>query len=216
MTEQKAQYGSEQIDHPDHYTRYPVEVIEIIKQALSQAYGHNGFMAYCLGNEIKYRMRAGLKGNDDGDVDIGKAMRYMDFRESAEKESARDFDITPSIGQLEYLVQQWAWDKGILNHPDLSPRIDKFREEAAELVEAAYEDIGKDAVMLEAGDVLVTLINMLHYYNLDLRNCLHAAYEKIKSRTGKTVNGQFVRDREEEVDLISSFPKNYPGSGGGK
>ena len=67
------------VAHPSHYTAFPVEVIEIIKAAL----GPDGFTAYCFGNEIKYRMRAGLKG-DNAQEDIAKALTYKSFRESCE------------------------------------------------------------------------------------------------------------------------------------
>ena len=43
--------------NPDHYKDYPVEVIDIIKQVLTPEQ-YEGFL---LGNEIKYRLRAGLK-----------------------------------------------------------------------------------------------------------------------------------------------------------
>jgi len=63
------------VSHPDHYNHYPIEVIEIIKKIL----GSEGFKAYCFGNEIKYRMRAGFK--NDQSEDIAKAMMYKKFRE---------------------------------------------------------------------------------------------------------------------------------------
>ncbi len=64
-----------QVEHPAHYTAYPVEVIDMIRIIL----GPEGFKAYCLGNEIKYRMRAGLKV--DAVEDIEKALQYKKFRE---------------------------------------------------------------------------------------------------------------------------------------
>jgi len=64
-----------QVEHPAHYTAYPVEVIDMIRVIL----GPEGFTAYCLGNEIKYRMRQGLKG--DPQEDYAKAMQYKKFRE---------------------------------------------------------------------------------------------------------------------------------------
>lgn len=63
------------VKHPPHYTAYPVEVIEMIKAVL----GPEGFKAYCFGNEIKYRMRAGLK--NAAHEDLAKAMTYKKFRE---------------------------------------------------------------------------------------------------------------------------------------
>lgn len=70
---------NDEVKHPEHYTAFPVEVINIIRAAL----GLEGFRAYCFGNEIKYRMRAGLKG-DNAAQDIAKAMTYKQFRDGAE------------------------------------------------------------------------------------------------------------------------------------
>jgi len=50
----------------------------MIETILNSIDGLTPFQYYCLGNEIKYRMRAGLK--DDVMQDIGKAMQYMEFR----------------------------------------------------------------------------------------------------------------------------------------
>ena len=66
----------EAVDHPEHYNQYPIEVIEIIKRVL----GPEGFEYYCLGSELKYRLRAGFK--KDQAEDIAKAMKYKQFREN--------------------------------------------------------------------------------------------------------------------------------------
>ena len=66
------------VNHPDHYRKFPIEVIEMIKALLIMKYGEDGYEAYCFGNELKYRMRAGIKG--DIVEDIKKAMKYMEFR----------------------------------------------------------------------------------------------------------------------------------------
>ena len=73
MTEEQAKYKTV-VDHPEHYQQYPKEVIEIIHLIL----GDEGFKSYCLGNEIKYRLRAGFKGSST--EDIAKAMSYFKFR----------------------------------------------------------------------------------------------------------------------------------------
>ena len=73
----EAPVAQDMVNRPSHYTAYPVEVIDMIKAVL----GLDGFKAYCLGNEIKYRMRAGLKG-DPGE-DLAKAMKYKEFRNAA-------------------------------------------------------------------------------------------------------------------------------------
>lgn len=69
--------GFDAVNSPSHYNDYPVEVIEIIKRTLTK----EQFIGYCLGNEIKYRMRAGLK-SDNIEEDIKKALKYRGFRRS--------------------------------------------------------------------------------------------------------------------------------------
>lgn len=60
------------VNHPKHYNEYPIEVIDIIKRTLSI----EQFNGYCLGNIIKYRMRAGLKDPSKVEEDIAKAEWY--------------------------------------------------------------------------------------------------------------------------------------------
>lgn len=67
-------YGYDNVNHPKHYKQFGVEVIDIIHNVL----GDDGFKAYCIGNELKYRLRAGDKG--DAAQDIAKAMKYREFR----------------------------------------------------------------------------------------------------------------------------------------
>jgi len=74
---QEAEIG-DPINHPSHYGQSPVEAIRIIELALTEAFGEIGYQAYCFGNELKYRLRAGFKG--PADEDIGKALKYQDFR----------------------------------------------------------------------------------------------------------------------------------------
>lgn len=53
---------SDQVNHPAHYTAGPVEVIDIIE-------GFN--LGFCLGNVIKYLLRADHKGAPITDLEKG-------------------------------------------------------------------------------------------------------------------------------------------------
>lgn len=66
----------DQVNQPAHYTEYPKEVYEIIKYVL----GDEGFKAWCIGNELKYRLRAGLKDPEKLIEDIQKAMKIREWR----------------------------------------------------------------------------------------------------------------------------------------
>jgi NTP pyrophosphatase (non-canonical NTP hydrolase) len=75
---------------------------------------------------------------------------------------------------------------------------EEFEELTDELFRIDNGRVDFDKVAMEAGDLIVTLINFLHPLGLNLETCLAAAYKKISKRTGKMVNGTFVRDREAE------------------
>ncbi|MFU8771982.1 MAG: DUF3310 domain-containing protein [Anaerolineales bacterium] len=62
--------------NPAHYKgSYPFEVIDLIEKALTP----EQFQGYLLGNELKYRLRAGIKTADFGQ-DMLKAGWYRDRR----------------------------------------------------------------------------------------------------------------------------------------
>lgn len=50
----------------------------------------------------------------------------------------------------------------------------------------------KDAI----GDTLVTIIVLAHQLDLDVTECLSIAYNEIKNRKGKIVNGTFVKEED--------------------
>jgi NTP pyrophosphatase (non-canonical NTP hydrolase) len=95
--------------------------------------------------------------------------------------------------ELVNLVEQWAIDKGIA-HPENAPKqmlkvMEEVGETAGALAKNRTEDI-KDGI----GDSLVTLIILAKQCGFSAEECLQAAYDVIKNRTGKTVNGVFVKD----------------------
>lgn len=66
---------------PAHYHHLPLEVMDIIKLCLAAA-NLPPFESYCFGNELKYRLRAGRKG--DATVDIAKAEAHRTLRTGEE------------------------------------------------------------------------------------------------------------------------------------
>lgn len=90
-------------------------------------------------------------------------------------------------------VIQWAEDKGILGKSTPMKQSLKTLEECTELINACHvhniEEM-KDAY----GDILVTIIIGAEMAGLDIEDCLQSAYDVISKRTGKMVNGIFVKD----------------------
>lgn len=62
------------VKSPSHYQFFPgVEAIEIIAASMSE----EGFHGYCMGNRLKYRLRAGNK--DKLEQDISKSDFYVEL-----------------------------------------------------------------------------------------------------------------------------------------
>jgi NTP pyrophosphatase (non-canonical NTP hydrolase) len=98
-----------------------------------------------------------------------------------------------NIDEVEELIIEWGEEKGILPNPDPLAQLDKTIEEVRELGDAILDQDeagARDAI----GDIVVTLIMQCGYWGFDLQECLEAAYSEIKCRTGKMVDGQFVKD----------------------
>ena len=90
-------------------------------------------------------------------------------------------------------VLQWGADKGILSKATPMSQAIKTLSEVEELLRAInsndIEEI-KDAY----GDILVTIILGAELSGFDIEDCLQSAYNVISKRTGKMINGQFVKD----------------------
>lgn len=75
-SEYKPAKGEDPVEHPSHYTAGAVEVIKYIEQ-VAEAYD-DGYVAYCVGNVLKYVSRAPHK-HESPLEDLHKARKYLDF-----------------------------------------------------------------------------------------------------------------------------------------
>lgn len=100
--------------------------------------------------------------------------------------------------QLEALVIEWADNKGILEKATTAAQANKTMEECQELIDAIQDD-NRDEISDALGDILVTIIIQAKMQNMSLVECLEGAYNIIAKRTGKMVNGQFVKDAQAKV-----------------
>jgi NTP pyrophosphatase (non-canonical NTP hydrolase) len=90
-------------------------------------------------------------------------------------------------------ILNWANERNLLNPLNRDKQFIKLIEELGELAQGiAKNDIVQ--IIDSIGDVQVVLIILSELYNIDSDKCLEAAYETIKNRTGKTVNGIFIKD----------------------
>jgi NTP pyrophosphatase (non-canonical NTP hydrolase) len=98
-----------------------------------------------------------------------------------------------NYNELQYLVIEWAEKKGILKNGTPLAQCQKTFEEVEEL-ELAILDSDKDEIIDALGDILVTIIIQAEMQGLNLIDCLDSAYNVISKRTGKMVDGTFIKD----------------------
>jgi len=96
------------------------------------------------------------------------------------------------INQFE-LIREWAKERGLYDKGDLKTQLIKLYEEAGELSQSVLKN-DRDGIIDAIGDCVVVLTNLAHLNNLSIEDCISAAYDEISNRTGKMINGTFVKD----------------------
>lgn len=107
-------------------------------------------------------------------------------------------------------VKFWADNKGILKAENAPKQMMKVIEELGETAGAIAKNKATDEIQDGIGDTFVTLIILAYQLGLEPADCLEAAWNEIKDRKGKTVNGVFVKE-EQSVgmpSLLDTLPPN--------
>ncbi|TLP91919.1 hypothetical protein FEZ53_06425 [Staphylococcus xylosus] len=98
------------------------------------------------------------------------------------------------MNELVKQVEQWSIDKNLdKGNPDRQAL--KFYEEAGE-IGAALSRGQMDALKDGIGDTVVTLIILAQQHDMTLQECLQYAYDEIKGRKGRTINGTFIKESD--------------------
>lgn len=148
---------------------------------------------------------------------IGVASRTISHWEKGEREIKSDklgqladhfnvsipyllgYDTDNTFSDLITKINEWADER---NLKQADPKIQWMRitEEVGEIRDVLLKPTKftepqaalKDAI----GDTLVTIIVLAYQLDLDVTECLSLAYEEIKNRKGKMINGTFVKEED--------------------
>ncbi|MBM2659666.1 MazG-like family protein [Staphylococcus pseudoxylosus] len=102
--------------------------------------------------------------------------------------------MTNTLDQLVKQVEQWSKDKELdKGNPDRQAL--KVWEESGE-IGAALSRNKLDDLKDGIGDTVVTLIILAQQHGMTLEECLQYAYDEIKGRKGKTINGTFIKESD--------------------
>lgn len=90
-------------------------------------------------------------------------------------------------------IRQWADDRGLYDKGDAKTQLIKLYEESGELSQALLKN-DKAGIIDAIGDSVVVLTNLAHLVGTDIEICIKSAYDEISNRTGRMINGTFVKD----------------------
>lgn len=113
------------------------------------------------------------------------------------KENEMKDELTGKLTMEELIIKVKEWGKARgLDKTDPYRQAVKLQEEVGELSAAILRDEfmeQEDAI----GDILVVLINLCVELDIsDIDDCLWCAYDEIKDRKGKTVDGVFIKEED--------------------
>lgn len=90
-------------------------------------------------------------------------------------------------------IENWAHDRNIIHGATRQAQMLKLTEELGELaggIAKQKDDVVKDSI----GDCMVVLTILAAQSGLTVEECLKHAYNEIKDRKGRMVNGVFIKE----------------------
>jgi len=92
-------------------------------------------------------------------------------------------------------IRDWAEERGLYDKGNTITQYVKLQEEAGELAQALLNN-DHDEINDAIGDMVVVLTNLAHLHGTNIETCIAEAYNVINKRTGKMINGTFVKDED--------------------
>jgi NTP pyrophosphatase (non-canonical NTP hydrolase) len=92
-------------------------------------------------------------------------------------------------------IRKWGHDRNLINGGTVSGQTEKFFEETGELARGLIED-DQDKIVDAIGDCVVVLTLLAAQKGTSIEQCIKHAYDQIKDRKGKMVDGIFVKNAE--------------------
>jgi len=112
--------------------------------------------------------------------------------EMIEKLELKD-TMAMSMDELIERIEEWAEERNLVEGATPAAQYQKLGEEFGELGRALIEN--NEAQIVDGiGDMVVVLAILAAQIGYSLELCANAAYEEIKDRKGKMVDGIFVKE----------------------
>ena len=96
-----------------------------------------------------------------------------------------------TVTELDNLIRSWHHDRNLIEGATDKDQYMKLIQEAGGLSDNICK--GRD-ISDDVGDMMVVLINIMERNGLSMEHCLQVAYNDIKDRKGKMVDGVFIKE----------------------
>ncbi len=97
------------------------------------------------------------------------------------------------LEHLENNIKAWHHDRNLIDGSTDKDQYLKLIQEAGELSDNICK--GRD-IADDIGDMIVVLINIAERNDLNLTTCMEKAWQDIKDRKGRMVDGIFVKESD--------------------
>jgi len=92
-------------------------------------------------------------------------------------------------------IEQWAYDRNLIKGSTQQAQLGKLMEEIGELAKGINKK-NTPQIIDGIGDCLVVLTILARQIDWPLEGCAIVAYEEIKDRKGKMIDGVFVKESD--------------------
>ena len=161
----------------DESVRWIMKNVQTSKYNDQRCYVYNKAFARWFDNNDPYNNKT-----------IAGALSPTGIRESLSPELQNGRQVTRFD-----LIRIWAEERGLYDKGDSKTQTLKLMEEAGEICRAVLKN-DKAEVIDGIGDCVVVLTNLAYLADTTIEECIDAAYNEIKDRTGKMSNGTFKKD----------------------
>ena len=97
-------------------------------------------------------------------------------------------------------IKQWASDRNLIlgstPHAQMVKLVEEMGELASGIAKNKTDDV-EDAI----GDCVVVLTIIAAQYGMHIEDCIASAYEQIKDRKGRMVDGIFIKEVDKSESL---------------
>ena len=100
-----------------------------------------------------------------------------------------------STQEVAAKIESWAKDRNLVQGSTVQAQLNKLVEEIGELAKGINKH-SHIKVLDGIGDAAVVLVIMAAQMGVTLEDCMELAYNEIKDRKGKMINGIFVKESD--------------------